>query len=97
MLRRERPKLLIDRNGEPTHLFSGAIAPCNYKSGDLGCSPHGTARSGTPLAIRTPRNRSWGPKIFTIVYNYHCYIITMLYNTILSYSKLWGPKNVPGA
>ena len=56
MLRRERPKLLMDTDGKPTHLFSGAIAPCNYHNGD--CSPHGTARSGTIVVpLNVPANR----------------------------------------
>jgi hypothetical protein len=58
MLRRERPKLLMDTDGKPTHLFSGAIAPCNYHNGDVGCSPHGTARSGTIVVpLNVPANR----------------------------------------
>eukprot|EP01051_Picozoa_sp_SAG22_P023914 SAG22_NODE_6387_length_863_cov_0.941099_1_plen_76_part_00 len=58
MLRRERPKLLFDKDRKPTHLYNGAIAPCRYKGGDLGCSPHDTVRSSTIVVpLNVPANR----------------------------------------
>jgi hypothetical protein len=58
MLRRERPKLLFDKNGTATHLYNGAIGPCHYKKGELGCSPRDTVRSSTVVApLNVPANR----------------------------------------
>ena len=58
MLRRERPKLLLDTDGRPTHLFSAAVGPCHYKAGLLGCGPAATPRSSTIVVpLNVPANR----------------------------------------
>lgn len=59
MLRRERPKLLMDAKNRPTHLYSGAIGPCGYKAGKLGCSPRNTVRSSTIVVpLNVPQNHA---------------------------------------
>lgn len=58
MLRRERPKLLMDKDGKPTHLYNAVVGACHYKDGRLGCSPHDTPRSSTIVVpLNVPANR----------------------------------------